>query len=78
MYQIYLEFTPFTAPFNSHSPIYEIVITVIIVAFTCICTYFLHHIHPPISFPHHLPVWLVPTLPPVFGLLFSDFAGEKR
>jgi hypothetical protein len=35
-------------------PIPETVSAGIIFAFTYMCTHFLHHVHPPISFPHHL------------------------
>jgi hypothetical protein len=64
MYQIYLvEFTPTLLFFMPLIP--GIVSTGIIFAFTYRRTQFLHHIHPPTTFPCHLPLPLVP--PPISG-----------
>jgi tellurite resistance protein TehA-like permease len=52
-----------------------------IFAFTYMCAYFLHHIHPPSAFLGHLPHPTGTTLSPpcstCSALLFSDFVEEK-
>jgi hypothetical protein len=45
------------------------------------CTHFLHHIHPPTSFPHHLPDshrCQPSSLGRTCSVLFSDFVEEKK
>jgi hypothetical protein len=77
---IILGFTPSTTLLTS-VPIPGIVSTGLVFAFTYMCTHFLHHIHPPTSFPQHLSLPVVPALPPNWTcstLLFPNFLGEKR
>jgi hypothetical protein len=74
----------FTPSMVSLTPsISGIVSTDIVFIFTYMCTQYLHHIHPPIPFPHKLPP---PTgtnlpLPPdrtYSTLLFCNFVEEKK
>jgi hypothetical protein len=84
--QVYhTEFTP-----SNHSPlsfpptIPGIVLISLIFPFTCMCTQYLHHIHPLWPYPHLLPLPLVPSPNPTLAdktcsvLLFSDFVKEKK
>jgi hypothetical protein len=71
----------YSSPLPSPPQIPGIVSTGINFAFIHMCTHFLHRIHPPTSFPIHLPSPMVSALPPgqdLFYLLFSNFVEEKR
>jgi hypothetical protein len=78
---VILEISPSTVLLYPYPPpIPGIVSTDIIFAFTYMCPHFLHHIHPPTSFPHHPHShWCQPS---ALGrscsvYLFSDFVEEK-
>jgi hypothetical protein len=83
MYQIYHTWIHplYSSLLSSSLLIPGIVSTGIIFAFTHICTRFLHHIHPPTPFCHHLPLSRLPALPPeqdLFHLPVLNFVEEKR
>jgi hypothetical protein len=64
MYQLCIVISYSNSPFphsavSPPTPIHGIVTVGIIIALTCMCTHFLHCIHPPTLFPHHLPLPVV-------------------
>jgi hypothetical protein len=64
------EFTSSTILLHSPSPHSWSSLTDIIFAFISMCTQFLHHIHPPTTFPHASPSnWTI--LPPGQGLFWN-------
>jgi hypothetical protein len=73
--------SPFIILLYPPPPFPGVVATGFIVAFTNMCAHYLHHIHPPTPFPHHLgshccqPSLLGRTC---FALLFSNFIDEKK
>jgi hypothetical protein len=81
---ITFEFTPPLLSFIPPPLVPVTVSTSIIFAFTYMYTNYFHCIHPPVLFPYHLPLPLVPTptaaLPSrtCSALLFSNFVEEKR
>jgi hypothetical protein len=66
------------SPLFPSPPIWEIVSAGIFFLFTFMCAQYLHHAHPPTSFPTSSPShWYQPPQD-LFTLLFSDFKKRKR
>jgi hypothetical protein len=78
----YLNSPLFCSLLSLPSLIHGILTRGIIITFTCMCTHFLHYIHPPSNFPCYFPPSTsanhLPLSRTCSAFLFSSFAGEKR